>query len=37
MDISSDSSSSDGDTAFGVYLDSNVGLAFTDRVSKEEF
>ena len=32
MDISSDSSSSDKDTATGAYWDSNVGLPFTDRV-----
>ena len=37
MDISSDSSSSDEDTATGAYWDSNVGLPFTDRVSEEEF
>ena len=37
MNISSDSSSSDGDTAIGAYWDSNVGLPFTDRVSEEEF
>ena len=37
MDISSDSSSSDQDTATGVYWDSDVGLPFTDRVSDEEF
>ena len=32
MDISSDSSSSNEDTATGAYWDSNVGLPFTDRV-----
>ena len=37
MDISSDSSSSDEDTAIGAYWDSNVGLPFTDRVSEEKF
>ena len=37
MDISSDSSSSDEDTAIGAYWDSNVGLPFTDRVAEEEF
>ena len=37
MDISSDSSYSDEDTATGAYWDSNVGLPFTDRVSEEEF
>ena len=37
MDISSDSSSSDEDTAIEAYWDSNVGLPFTDRVSEEEF
>ena len=37
MDISSDFSSSDEDTAIGAYWDSNVGLPFTDRVSEEEF
>ena len=37
MDISSDSSSSDEDTAIGAYWDSNVGLPITDRVSEEEF
>ena len=36
MDISSDSSSSDEDTAIGAYWDSNVSLPFTDRVSEEE-
>ena len=36
MDISSDSSSSDEDTAIGAYWDSNVGLPFTS-VSEEEF
>ena len=33
MDISSDSSSSDEDTAIRAYWDSNVGLPFPDRVS----
>ena len=37
MDISSDSSSSEEDTAIGAYWDSNVGLPFTDHVSEEEF
>ena len=37
MDISSDSSSSDEDTAIGAHWDSNVGLPFTNRVSDEEF
>ena len=37
MDISSDSSSSDEDTATGAYWDSNVGLPVTDHVSDEEF
>ena len=37
MDISSDFSSSDEDTATGAYWDSNVGLPFTDSVSDEEF
>ena len=37
MDISSDSSSSDEDTAIGAYWDSNVGLPITERVSEEEF
>ena len=37
MDISSDSSSSDEDTAIGAYWDSNVGLPFTDRVAEEQF
>ena len=37
MDISSNSSSSDGDTVIGAYWDSNVGLPFTDRVSEDEF
>ena len=37
MDISSDSSSADEDTATGAYWDSNVGLPFTDCVSDEEF
>ena len=37
MDISSDSSSSDEDTAIGAYWDSNVGLPFTDLASDEEF
>ena len=37
MVISSDSSSSDEDTATGTYWDSNVGLLFTDHVSDEEF
>ena len=37
MEISSDSSSSDEDTAIGAYWDSNVGLPFTDRVSEEDF
>ena len=37
MDIGSDSSSSDEDTAIGAYWDSNVGLPFTDRVLEEEF
>ena len=36
MDFSSDSSSSDEDTAIGAYWDSNVSLPFTDRVSEEE-
>ena len=36
MDISSDSSSSDEDTATGAHWDSNVGLPFTDRVSSDE-
>ena len=36
MDISSDSSSSDEDTATGAYWDSNVGLPFTDHASNEE-
>ena len=35
MDISSDSSSSDVNTAIGAYCDSNVGLPFTDRVSEK--
>ena len=35
MDISSDSSSSDEDTAIGAYWDSNVGLPSTDHVSEE--
>ena len=37
MDISSDSSSSDKDTAIAAYWVSNVGLPFTDHVSEEEF
>ena len=37
MDISSDSSSSDEDTATGTYWDSNVGLPFTDSVRKKNF
>ena len=37
MDISSNSSSSDEDTAIGAYWNSNVGLRFTDRVSEDEF
>ena len=37
MDISSDSSSSNEDTATGAYWDSSVGLPFTDCVSEEEF
>ena len=37
MDISSDSSSPDEDTATGAYWHSNVGLPFTDHVSDEEF
>ena len=37
MDISSDSSSSDEDTAIEAYWDSNVGFPFTDRVSEGEF
>ena len=37
MDISSDSSFSDEDTAIGAYWDSNVGLPFTGCVSEEEF
>ena len=37
MDIGSNSSSSDEDTAIAAYWDSNVGLPFTDRVSEEEF
>ena len=36
MDISSDSSSSDEDTAIGAYWDSNVSLPFTNQVSEEE-
>ena len=36
MDISSDSSSSDENTAIGAYWDSNVGLPFKS-VSEEEF
>ena len=31
MDISSDSSSSDEDTAIGAYWDSNVGWPFTEE------
>ena len=37
MDISSDSSSSDEDTAIVAYWDSNVGLPFTNRVAEEKF
>ena len=37
MDISSDFSFSDEDTAIGTYWNSNVGLPFTDRVPEEEF
>ena len=36
MEISSDSSFSDKDTAIGAYWDSNVSLPFTDQVSEEE-
>ena len=37
MDISTDYSSSDADTATGAHWDSNVGLPFTYCVSEEEF
>ena len=37
MDINSDFSFSDEDTAIGTYWDSNVGLPFTDRAPEEEF
>ena len=37
MDISSDSSSSDEDTATGAYWEFNVGLPYTDHMSDEEF
>ena len=37
MDISSDSSSSDQDTAIAACWDSDVGLPFTNSVSEEEF
>ena len=37
MDISSDSSCSDEDTATGAYWDNNVGLPLTDSVSDKNF
>ena len=37
MEISSDSSSSDEDTAFGAYWDSNVGLPFDTEEEFETF